>query len=365
MKENNYAIIMAGGVGSRFWPWSKTKQPKQFLDVLDTGKTLMQQTFERIARICPKENILVITNKLYAGTIADQIPGMPKENILSEPKGKNTAPCIAYGAFKIKKQNPDANILVAPSDHIILKEDLFAEVVQEAFDYVNENNALMTIGIEPHKPETGYGYIQSDGAVIKAEEGKWQLTFVSAFREKPDLETAKSFLQSGDYFWNAGIFVWSVESILNAFEYHLPEMHKQFSNYYSAFNTGDEGGAINTIFDQCESISIDYGVMEKAGNVVVISTDIGWSDLGSWSALHELSNTDNLGNTSNSDKTLFYNSENCLVRSLDNKVAIIEGLDDYIVVEEEQALLICRKQNEQLIKKFVKDVGERFGDDYV
>ena len=365
MKQNNYAIIMAGGVGSRFWPWSRTAQPKQFLDVLGTGKTLIQQTFERITQICPSENILIITNKKYADTIAKQIPQMPGENIISEPKGKNTAPCIAYGAFKIKKQNPDANILVAPSDHIILKEDLFARVVQEGFNYVSQNNVLLTIGIKPHKPETGYGYIQSDAKVIKEDSGKWQLSSVDAFREKPDLETAKSFLASGDYFWNAGIFIWSVDSILASMKQHLPEMYGQFETYEPDFNTGAERKAIETIFDQCQSISIDYGVMEKAKNVVVISTDIGWSDLGSWSALHELSDTDSQNNTSNSNQTLFYNSNNCIVRALDNKVAVIEGLDDYIVVEEEQALLICRKQNEQMIKQFVKDVGDKFGKKYV
>lgn len=365
MDKNNYAIIMAGGIGSRFWPWSRTDRPKQFLDVLGTGKTLIQQTFERISQICPKDNILIITNERYASTIADQLPDIPEENILSEPRGKNTAPCIAFGAFKIHKKNPAANILVAPSDHIILKEELFAKVVNKGFEYVTANDVLLTIGIEPHKPETGYGYIQSKGDIIEQDGDQWQLSSVQAFREKPDLKTAQKFLDSGDYFWNAGIFVWSVESILKAFRTHLPKMHDQFARYETTFNTKEEYAAIIDIFNQCESISIDYGIMEKAKNAVVISTDIGWSDLGSWSALHELSANDSFGNTSNNERTLFYDAKNCIVRADEDKVAVIEGLEDYIVIEEEKALLICRKQNEQLIKKFVKDISTQFGDGFV
>jgi mannose-1-phosphate guanylyltransferase len=365
MNKNNYAIIMAGGVGSRFWPWSKTEKPKQFLDVLGTGKTLIQQTYERINRICPKENILIITNALYAQTIAEQITDIPRENILSEPKGRNTAPCIAFGAFKIHRHNPNANILVAPSDHVILKEDLFVKVVEEAFDYARENEVLMTIGIDPHKPETGYGYIQSTGEILKSSPGEWQLSEVTAFREKPNLEKAKEFLESGDYFWNAGIFVWSVRTIIRSFEKHLPTMYSQFDAFETDFNTKNEEAAVRTIFNQCESISIDYGIMEKAKNVCVMSTDIGWSDMGSWSALHEVSDKNNEGNASNTSKSLFYNSKNVLLRALDDKVTVIEGLEDYIVVEEENALLICRKQNEQLIKQFVKDVGDKFGEDYI
>ncbi|MDA3865647.1 MAG: sugar phosphate nucleotidyltransferase [Salinivirgaceae bacterium] len=365
MTKNNYAIIMAGGIGSRFWPWSRTEQPKQFLDVLGTGKTLIQQTFDRISQICPKENILVITNARYAQTIAAQIPDMPAENILSEPQGKNTAPCVALGAFKIHKKNSEANILVAPSDHIILKEELFAQVVNRGFDYSGKNDVLMTIGIEPHKPETGYGYIQSSGNIVAEEKNRWVQTEVTAFREKPDLATAQNFLADGRYFWNAGIFIWSAKSILKAFLSHLPQMHNLFAEYTPDFDTIAETKAIEQIFGRCDSISIDYGIMEKAKNVQVISTDIGWSDLGSWSALHEISNKDVHENTTNSEKTLFYDANNCIVRTLNNKVTVIEGLKDYVVVEEENALLICRKQNEQRIKEFVKDVSKKFGDQYV
>lgn len=364
MQKNNYAIIMAGGIGSRFWPWSTTQRPKQFLDVLGTGKTLIQQTYERINRLCPAENILIITNQLYEDTIAEQLPDLPKDNILCEPSRRNTAPCIAYGAFKIKKINPSANILVAPSDHIILKEDLFMQVVEEGFKYATDNQALLTIGIRPHKPETGYGYIQSQGDVLK-QENEWQLSKVSQFREKPDLETAREFVASGNFYWNAGIFIWSVNSILEAFAKHTPELYQQFEEQDEAFNSAKENAAIDTIYSVCENISIDYAVMEKAENVFVISTDIGWSDLGNWSALHEISETDAKGNAASEKKVLFYNSSHTLVKSTPEKVTVVDGLDGYIVVDDEKALLICKKENEQDIKKFVQEVNDKYGEDYI
>jgi len=365
MNKNNHAIIMAGGVGSRFWPWSKKSMPKQFLDVLNTGKTLIQQTYERINRICPEENILIITNQLYSDTIAKQLPELPEENILSEPKGKNTAPCIAYGAFKIQKKDADARIIVAPSDHVILKEDLFSEVVQEGFSYASENDVLITIGIKPHKPETGYGYIHSSGDILKEKEGQWQFSTVKTFTEKPDLATARIFFENGDYYWNAGIFIWSVDSIISALQNHLPGLYKQFDQFDDSFNRDEEPEAIRNIYNVCDNISIDYGVMEKAKNVKVISTDIGWSDLGSWSSIQELSDQDEAGNTTFSANHLFYDSENCILKTRDGKVAVIEGLKDYIIVDEENALMICRKENEQRIKQFVKDVGEKFGEEFV
>lgn len=365
MNKNNYAIIMAGGVGSRFWPWSKTERPKQFLDVLGTGKTLMQQTFERVNRICPTENIFTITNKLYEHTIAEQIPQLPKGNIVSEPARRNTAPCIAYGAFKIIKDNPDANILVAPSDHVILKEDLFQEVVEAGFDYAIKNDALLTIGIKPHKPETGYGYIKSDGQILKEAAEKWQLSTVLEFTEKPKPETAMAFLADGSYFWNAGIFIWSVKAIMKAFQKHMPKLYGQFDEFKPAFNTEKEHAAIEQIFSVCDNISIDYGVMEKADNVYVIATDIGWSDLGSWSAVHILSHADDAGNATYGEKTLFYDTKDCLVKTTNGKVAVIEGLENYIVVEDEKAILVCRKDHEQRIKQFVTDVKDKFGGEYV
>lgn len=365
MDKNNYAIIMAGGVGSRFWPWSKTERPKQFLDVLGTGKTLIQQTFDRINRICPSENILIITNRLYEDTIANQLPSLPKENILCEPRRRNTAPCIAYGAFRIKQKNPNASILVAPSDHIILKEDLFLEVVGKGFDYTSQNDALLTIGIKPHKPETGYGYIKSDGHLIAEEGNLWQMSGVVRFTEKPDQETAEEFMASGEYFWNAGIFIWSVESILGAFVNYMPDLFKQFEFEKDKLGTPGEQLAIDSIYNKCDNISIDYGIMEKADNVLVISTDIGWSDLGNWSALGELSDTDGFGNSYYGKKVLMYDSKGCLVKVPEGKVAVIEGLEDYIIIEDEKALLICKKDHEQRIKQFVEDVGKHFGEGYV
>ncbi|MGK7395985.1 MAG: mannose-1-phosphate guanylyltransferase [Candidatus Cyclobacteriaceae bacterium M3_2C_046] len=365
MNPNNFAIIMAGGVGSRFWPWSKTERPKQFLDVLGTGKTLIQQTFERINRICPSENILIITNQLYDKTIARQLPDLPPENILCEPSRRNTAPCIAYGAFKIKQKNPQANILVAPSDHIILKEDLFLEVVNQGFDYAGQHDALLTIGIKPHKPETGYGYVKSAGNVVMEKSGQWQLSGVERFTEKPDLATAQEFVQRGDYFWNAGIFIWSVSAILNSLDHLMPELYGQFKQYEDSFNTSGESSAIDSIYAVCDNISIDYGIMEKADNVWVISTDIGWSDLGSWSALQELSPADPQGNTSNSKKVLFYDSRNNLVRIAPDKVGVIQAMDNYIIIDDEKALLICKMDDEQKIKQFVQDVGNQLGKDFV
>ncbi len=356
---------MAGGIGSRFWPWSTTQRPKQFLDVLGTGKTLIQQTYERINRLCPAENILVITNQMYDETIAQQLPELPQANILCEPCRRNTAPCVAFGAFKIKKLNPDANILVAPSDHIILKEDLFLQVVKKGFEYAANNQALLTIGIQPHKPETGYGYIQSKGEAIEQQNGQWQLSKVSQFREKPDLETAKEFLASGNFYWNAGIFIWSVDAILEAFKKYTPELYQQFDEQDQSFNSEDENKAIDKIYNCCENISIDYAVMEKADNVFVISTDIGWSDLGNWSALHEISETDEFGNTASTQKSLFYHSKQNLIKTSSEKVVVVDGLENYIVVDDEKALLICKKENEQDIKKFVQDVKDKFGEEYI
>lgn len=365
MDKKNYTIIMAGGIGSRFWPLSRTVRPKQFLDVLGTGKTLIQQTYERIKRVCLKENILILSNSLYENTIREQIRDIPPENILFEPQRKNTAPCITYGAFKIKKRDAEANILVTPSDHVILREDLFVEIAREGFRFVSRNDALLTIGIKPHRPETGYGYIRSSGKTLGKEPGKWTLAKVRQFTEKPDLITARTYLESGDYFWNTGIFMWSVNSILGALQKYMPALYRQFQEYQDAFNTPDEKKAVEDIFGTCENISVDYGVMEKAGNVYVMNTDIGWSDLGSWSALHEMSERDPAGNTTNSNKTLFYDTTNCLVRLPGYKVAVIQGLDDYVVVEEENALLICKKQEEQRIRQFAENVGTRFGNQYV
>lgn len=352
---------MAGGIGSRFWPWSTTEKPKQFLDIFGTGKTLIEQTFDRINRICPAENILIVTNELYRITIQNLLPMLPKENILCEPCRRNTAPCIAYGAYWIKKKNPEARILVAPSDHVILKEDYFIDVVNYGFEYASANDVLLTIGIEPHRPETGYGYIQAN-LKENSNEGFYK---VQQFTEKPILEKAQQFLQSGDYFWNAGIFIWSVPSILNAFNKYLPDIIAEFEPYKNDFATEKETEAIQLIYDKCKSISIDYGIMEKADNVFVKTVDIGWSDVGTWGALHELSDRDGKENAVDQNKTILNEASNCIVKMSKNKIAVIDGLDDFIVIDDEKALLICRKSNEQKIRDFVDEVKNRFGKDYV
>lgn len=365
MNKSNYSIIMAGGIGSRFWPWSTTEKPKQFLDIFGTGKTLIEQTFDRISLICPSENILIVTNELYRNTIQQLLPQLPKENILCEPARRNTAPCIAYGAYWIKKKDPNARILVAPSDHVILKEEKFVEIVKKGFDFASANDALLTIGIEPHRPETGYGYIQADQSETLEKNDMYNMYKVAQFTEKPNLEKAEQFLKSGDFFWNAGIFIWSVPSILKAFDNFLPKIIEEFEPYKEDFATDKEANAISEIYNKCQSISIDYGIMEKANNVFVMSTDIGWSDVGTWGALHELSDKDNAENAADVKKTILNESKNCIIKLAKDKIAVVDGLDDYIVIDDEKALLICRKGNEQKIRDFVNQVKEQFGEDYV
>lgn len=365
MNKDNYAIIMAGGIGSRFWPWSTTEKPKQFLDIFGTGKTLLEQTFERLLPLCPAENILIVTNELYRKAIENLLPSLPPKNILCEPDRRNTAPCIAYGAFRIKKSNPNARILVAPSDHIILKEEKFLRTVEKGFEFAENNNSLLTLGIEPHKPETGYGYIQADKNSSIQKNDDYELMRVKKFAEKPNLEKAKEFLSSGDFYWNAGIFVWSLKSILKAFEQHLPKVYALFKGHEGDFDTEKEDETIKQIYSKSENISIDYGVMEKAKNVYVMATDIGWSDVGTWSALHELSEKDEQENVADTTKTIFNETGNCIIKLPKDKIAVIDGLEDYIIVDEEKALLVCRKSNEQKIRDFVNKVKESFGRDYI
>lgn len=363
--QNNYAIIMAGGVGSRFWPWSRTDTPKQFLDILDTGKTLIEQTFDRISRICPDENIIIVTNEIYKQQILDFLPKMKEENVLLEPRRRNTAPCIAYAAHKINKTNPDARIIVAPADHIILKEDLFVEVSKAALDFSAEHDVLITMGIEPHRPETGYGYIKIIKNEKMLENEQYEMYKVDKFTEKPDLETARKFYESGQYFWNSGMFVWSLQSILTAFEKLLPDVNQLFADHSDALNTEKETEAIDKIYEKSREISIDYGVMEQADNVNVICTDIGWSDIGTWGALYEHAKLDESKNARQAKRCLLYDSENCVIKIPDEKVAVVQGLKDYIVVDEGDTILICRKQDEQKIKQYRKDVKEKFGDKFV
>ena len=360
--KNNYCVIMAGGIGARFWPMSRTAKPKQFIDILGTGTTLIQQTFRRFLDVCPKENIYIVTNEIYKGLVMKQIPDIGEEQILLEPARRNTAPCLAYAAFKIREINPDANLIVAPSDHIIIKEDIFSLKIKTALKAASENDWLITLGIKPSRPDTGYGYIQfnSDSGDDRYEG----LRKVKTFTEKPNLELAETFLQSGDFLWNSGIFVWSLKTILKAFEDHLPEVDELFRAGKGLYFTAAEEEFVKKTYMVCRSISIDYGIMEKASNVFVIESDFGWSDLGTWGSLHEILDKDEHGNAIRGKNVMTYSAANNIINMPDEKLVVIQGLDDYIVVEDEEVLLICRKGDEQQIRQIVADVkiekGERF-----
>ena len=348
---------MAGGIGSRFWPMSTQKFPKQFHDILGTGRTMIQQTFDRIKQAVPIENIFVITNTEYAELSHQQLPELPIENIVGEPMLKNTAACNIYMVNKIADLNPDANVIVLPADHLILKENAFIEKVNQAFDFASKNDVLITLGITPTRPDTGYGYIQF------SEKQDSDFFKVKTFTEKPNLEIAKSFIETGDFLWNAGIFIWNVKSIQKAFAEYLPEMTQEFVS--CEYNSDREIVCIETIYPKVEKISIDNGILEKAKNVYVIPADLGWSDLGTWTSVYENSEKNEDNNSIDSKTVLTYNSKNNVVRIKKGKAAIIDGLEDYIVVDTEKALLICPRNNDQLIKNYVLDLknfkkGEKY-----
>jgi len=358
--QHTYVAIMAGGIGSRFWPISRTNYPKQFLDILGTGRTLIQQTLDRFERFLPKENIYVVTSNEYIDLVKEQLPGLPVENIIGEPFRKNTAPCIAYISAKLLQKDPEASLIVAPSDHLILEEEKFREVCSKALSFVNHFNALVTIGIQPTYPNTGYGYIQHEP--LEAASAVYK---VKTFTEKPNKELAQTFIDSGDFLWNAGIFVWQVKRIMEAFHQHLPEMYELFSGEADKFNTEQEADMINNIYHLCSSISIDFGVMEKARNVYVIPAAFGWSDLGTWNSAWENMDKDYLGNAVVGDKVLVIDATRCVVHTALDKLVILQGLDDFIVVDTKDALLICQKEKEQEIKDYVAEVKRNIGDQYL
>lgn len=359
MANDYYVVIMAGGIGSRFWPLSKTSHPKQFLDILGTGKSLIAQTYERFNKLIPAERIFVVTNQRYKSLVMEHLPNLPEENILGEPAAKNTAPCIAYATYKIKQLNPKASCVVAPSDHLILNEQQFLADIENALKFANYNDALVSLGIKPTRPDTGYGYIQFlDGEVAEG------VNKVKTFTEKPDLELAKKFLESGEFLWNAGIFIWSIEAIAEAFEKHLPELSNTFDGIAEAFNTSEEVEAINRIYPLCNSISIDYGVLEKASNVFVLPCDFGWSDLGTWSSLYEVHEKDDNNNAVNAEVAELYDTENCMIDVPKGKLVVINGLEDKIVVDTDKVLLICDKSREQEVKQIVTNIKLKLGDKY-
>lgn len=360
--KDRYLLIMAGGVGSRFWPLSRREKSKQFLDILGTGETLIQMTYRRFRNICPQENIYVVTNEDSSDIVVSQL-GIDPDHVLAEPLRRNTAPCIAYGIFRIMSENPDAVITVAPSDHLITKEDEFRKVMDEAYRFASENDALLTLGIRPDRPETGYGYIQAN--TMQPVSGYEDLHKVKAFTEKPELAMAKLFIESGDFYWNSGIFIWKAATIMESYNRHLPDIFHTFHEGKELFSTPAEKDFITRAYAQCSSISVDYGIMEKADNVYVICTDLGWSDLGTWSSLYLHSEHDRNDNAVLSSKAFTYNSEGNIVSLPQGKVAVIQGLDDYIIIDSGDVLLIVSREQEQNIKLYLDDVGREAGEKYL
>lgn len=350
---------MAGGIGSRFWPMSRTKFPKQFLDILGTGRTLIQQTFDRYNKVVAAENIFVITSEEYIPIVKQQLPDLPPENILGEPFRKNTAPCIAYISFKLLQKDPEACMVVAPSDNLVLDNEEFVKIVDKGFDFVCHINSIVTLGMKPTYPNTGYGYIQHES--LEAAPGVFK---VKTFTEKPNLELAQTFIESGDFLWNAGIFIWKVKNILSAFEKFLPEMYEVFAAEKEKFNTPEEKDAIEHIYPQCTNISIDFGIMEKADNVYVIPASFGWSDLGTWNSAWDSMEKDEQENAVAGKHVLLMDATRCVVHVPNKKLVVLQGLDDYIVADTEDVLLVCKKEKEQDIKEFVAEIkrnkGEKF-----
>ena len=357
--KNNFCVIMSGGIGSRFWPFSREAKPKQFLDFFGTGRSLLQMTVDRFRKILPLENIYIVTNQEYAQMVIDELPEINPSQVLLEPMRRNTAPCIAFATYHINSFSPDANIVVAPSDHLILKEDEFVTIIQNAFEFVKKQKTLLTLGIRPSRPETGYGYIQM------SEEKLDGVTKVKVFTEKPNLELAKVFYESGEFLWNSGIFIWNNKAILDAFHQYLPEITNRFDKGLDAFGTEKEKAFIDENFPFCPNISIDYGIMEKADNVYVQAADFGWSDLGTWGSLYEISDKDENANANLIANTLFFDSSENIVTLPAGKLAVIQGLDGYIVAEADNVLLICKKDEEQRIKQFVTDVKLKYGEKYI
>jgi len=360
MDSKNYCVIMAGGVGSRFWPMSRTTFPKQFHDVLGVGRTLLQMTYNRFLPLCPKENILVVTNERYRELVQQQLPDLRSEQILCEPFMRNTSPCVAYAAFWIAERETDANIIVAPSDHLILNNDEFREVVQVSLDLAASSDDLVTLGIKPTRPDTGYGYIQWTDQGCKGLDPR--VRKVKTFTEKPDLKLAKDFLESGDFYWNSGIFIWSLKTILHAFSTHLPDMFRAFSDGAGVYGTAQEKAFISRAYGTSENISIDYGIMEKARNVKVVLGDFGWSDLGTWGSLHSHLAHDEFRNGAVGKNVMLYNSANNVVHIHGDKLAVLHGLNGFIVVDTGDILLVCKKEDEQKIKQFVNDIKIKKGE---
>ena len=355
MNENHYAIIMAGGVGSRFWPVSTWAFPKQFHDMLGSGQTLLQQTYHRLAKFIPKENILISTNEIYKNLVKNQLPGIDDENLVLEPSMRNTAPCILYATMKIQKRNPNAVLIVAPSDHWIEQEDEFEENVKDCFTLCESQDILMTLGIKPTFPNTGYGYIQYN----KTDQNKAKK--VLQFTEKPNYGTAKQFLNEGNYLWNAGIFIWRSESVLNAFKKYQPKMYELFDKGKKSYNTEEEWSFIKENYINSENISVDYAIMDPSDNIYVFPVGFDWNDLGTWGSLHEKLAKDSDNNAVVNALTLFKNASDNIIRTDTNKVVIVDGIEHYIIVDTASVLMIYPKEKEQSIKQLLEEVKNKFG----
>lgn len=356
--ENNYCVIMAGGIGSRFWPFSRNNRPKQFLDFFGTGRSLLQMTFDRFRQVVPVSNILIVTNVIYKELILEQLPELKPEQVLLEPSRRNTAPCIAYAVNRIKATTNNANIIVAPSDHLILKENDFLDTIRTGIDFVANNNALLTLGIKPSRPETGYGYIQ-------ISEGETALRKVKTFTEKPNAELAQIFFETGEFYWNSGIFLWNLQSIDTAFNKLLPDVALKFDEGKGLYNTENEQNFIDEIYPTCPNISIDYGIMEKSDNVYVLCSDFGWTDLGTWGSLYEMSPKDENANVTLKCDSMIYNSKNNIIALPENRLAVIQDLDGYIVAESDNVLLICKLKDEQNIRQYVNDATVNFDEKFI
>ncbi|WP_299336043.1 mannose-1-phosphate guanylyltransferase [uncultured Psychroserpens sp.] len=356
--KNYYAILMAGGVGSRFWPVSTEEFPKQFHDMLGTGDTLIQKTFHRLSQLIPKENIFILTNERYNDLVFEQLPEVTKRQVVLEPAMRNTAPCILYASLKIQKENKDAVMIVAPSDHWIEDENAFTQNVQDAFNFCTEHDALMTLGIQPTFPNTGYGYIEFDNASMES------IKSVEQFREKPDYETAKGFLAQGNFLWNAGIFMWSVNSVIEAFKNNQPELYDLFYQGCEIYNTDFEDDFVRDNYGKAENISVDYAIMERSKNVYVLPATFDWNDLGTWGSLYDKLDKDNNGNAVVNAQTLTEDASGNMIRTKNNKVVVVDGIEDYIIVDKDEVLLIFPKTKEQDIKKVLQKVKDKFGEHY-
>lgn len=353
VQSNNHLVIMAGGVGSRFWPMSTAEKPKQFIDVLGVGRTLIQLTYDRFKGICPPQNVWVVTNVRYAELVKQQLPEIPEENILKEPCRRNTAPCIAYVSWRIKVLNPKANIVVTPSDHIVANVNEFQRIIQQCLKFTSETDAIVTLGMKPTRPETGYGYIQAD--LTASSPRNKEIFRVDKFHEKPDLEKATKYIRQNNYFWNAGIFIWSVETIVNALRIYAPRINKIFEDMQHIMGTPEEQKVINERYAECENISIDYAVLEKAEEIFVCPSDFGWSDLGTWGSLLMETPRDIYGNALIGKNIKTYECHNTIVHATEAKKVVVQGLDNYIVAEKDGVILVCSLSQEQRIRQFSED----------